>query len=69
MNTFEDDTALRIHLGCKPEVSFKSLAKSCTSRSAIVAGSGITSADRIGVLMKSADGIGIKGVVNLQAGR
>lgn len=68
MTSFEDDATLRIHLGCKPEVSFKSLAKSCTSRSAIVAGSGITSADRIGVLMKSADGIGINGVVNLKAG-
>lgn len=68
MTALEEDAALRIYLGCKPDVSFKSLANSCTSRGAIVAGSGITSADRIGVLLKSASELGMKGVINLKAG-
>lgn len=58
-------TAWLIQRACKREVSFATLAKSSTSRCAIAAASGITSAARIGVLMNAARAIGLSGVVSV----
>jgi hypothetical protein len=61
-------TAARIYMACKREVSFATLAKSSTSRCAIAAASGISSADRVGVLLNGAEVLGFKGILNLQHG-
>lgn len=61
-------TAARIHMACKREVSFAALARSSTSRCAIAAASGISSGDRIGVLMNAAKALGFQGILNLQHG-
>ena len=58
----------RIYMACKQDVSFSSLARSSASRCAIASGSGITSAARVGTLLKAADDLGFKGIINLGYG-
>lgn len=58
-------TAAYIYLACKREVSFATLARSSTSRCAIAAASGITSAARISVLLKSAKALGFDGLITV----
>ena len=58
-------TAWQINQACAREMSFKTLAMSSTSRRAIAAASGITSAMRRAVLMSVARQIGMTGIVTV----
>ena len=58
-------TAWELRQACKVPVSFRSLAMSSTSRAAIAAGSGITSQQRMGVLLKAAQALGMTGIIEV----